>query len=729
MGNTTCSVLNKISLESLKSTQGATTTCKVHQYLQRLEPCEALWNDTDLTLEQLIDVLAYGVEVMEARMNIPGTTMTCLMKSHVLADMSRHCKMELELCQEWVAAKHRISFQNAYDCWEDVQQGMCRSLAGGWRKTLRDLLLDNGLDQQEDFAVWSKPGVGIRSTCSRGQTLLHRICARQFWALAQPLVDYGCPINTQDRDGCTALLLATEHGAWPVCKLLVQAKANVQIADLKGETPLLVACRQQHVGIALLLIKAGAKVQSKTTKGATALALSVQGPEQLVRCLLDADANPGAVYKGRTALLLALQHLPSSHVVCMLILQHMGPPALDRPDPLGMNPLHHAIQGGDQVLLAALLAQGADPHYVCDGCPPLASAAGIGLLDACRSLLQYQADPDVGDALRHAPLVYAARGGHMAVCQLLLEHGANPNITGMDGAAPLLMALGQRDWPLCLALVQAGCNLDLKDPSANSQRALELAMQYGQLDLSTEMVARGADLNWHRAGEDGVPPLLLALSARWTGLALAMIAKGVNPNARRADGTGALQLSAFQGWDVMSEALLDAGADVSPQAGGTSVCIHLLEKGCLRLCLRLLEQACFDAQAQDEHGNTLLMLVISRATGSCFSSAEANSLDRADGAVNGKIHGHAVLEAPEDHFKLLQLLIARKANLDHVVGGQSALTMALRNQNETVANLLLDEGAELLHVPPEVIEAAAIAGMQTVCERMKQTSEAQLEGK
>jgi len=58
-------------------------------------------------------------------------------------------------------------------------------------------------------------------------------------------------------------------------------------------------------------------------------------------------------------------------------------------------------------------------------------------LQIAEKLLQYGADPNIGDQFENTPLHRAASKGHVKLVKLLLQYGVNLNHRNSEGNTPL----------------------------------------------------------------------------------------------------------------------------------------------------------------------------------------------------------------------------------------------------------------------------------------------------
>jgi uncharacterized protein len=127
------------------------------------------------------------------------------------------------------------------------------------------------------------------------------------------LLGLGVDVNAKDKEGWTALLLATNRDRASVVQMLLDGGADVNATcDCPGYlsggwTALMIASREGRAGLAKMLVAKHAAVDMRNNGGKAALALAAsKGDAEVVRILLDAGANVNAQDdEGRTPLMQA----------------------------------------------------------------------------------------------------------------------------------------------------------------------------------------------------------------------------------------------------------------------------------------------------------------------------------------------------------------------------------------------------------------------------------------
>ncbi|XP_036928161.1 ankyrin repeat domain-containing protein 6 [Acanthopagrus latus] len=108
------------------------------------------------------------------------------------------------------------------------------------------------------------PGPGL-------QTALHRAAMVGNSDTVAALIQGGCAMDLQDRDGNTALHEVSWHGFSNCVKLLVKAGADLHIRNKAGNTALHLACQNAHAQTARLLLLGGSAPDTKNNAGDTCL--------------------------------------------------------------------------------------------------------------------------------------------------------------------------------------------------------------------------------------------------------------------------------------------------------------------------------------------------------------------------------------------------------------------------------------------------------------------------
>ncbi len=107
------------------------------------------------------------------------------------------------------------------------------------------------------------------------------------------LLSNGAEVNAKDKNGVTALLLASQNGHREVVEILLAKGAEVNAKEKKyGFTPLMLAAQNGHRGVVEVLLGKGAEVNVRSQDSSTALmAASGEGHQKIVEALLTKGAE------------------------------------------------------------------------------------------------------------------------------------------------------------------------------------------------------------------------------------------------------------------------------------------------------------------------------------------------------------------------------------------------------------------------------------------------------
>ncbi|RDE18378.1 ankyrin repeat domain-containing protein [Motiliproteus coralliicola] len=118
----------------------------------------------------------------------------------------------------------------------------------------------------------------------------------------------GVPVDSRDKRGRTALLIATHHNAVESARLLIAAGADVNAKDDLQDSPYLYAGAEGRLEILKMTVAAGADLSSVNRYGGTALTPAAHhGHIEVVRYLLTTEIDIDQInHLGWTALLEAV---------------------------------------------------------------------------------------------------------------------------------------------------------------------------------------------------------------------------------------------------------------------------------------------------------------------------------------------------------------------------------------------------------------------------------------
>lgn len=197
---------------------------------------------------------------------------------------------------------------------------------------------------------------GGLATASDGDALRNAAAMGDADAVAR-FIGIGTPLETRDRDGRTALMLATRANHVEVARILIDAGADVNAKDRIADSPYLFAAAEGRLEILHMTLRRGADLASTNRYGGTGLIPAAHhGHVETVYALLRTKIDIDHINRlGWTALLEAviLGDGSPSYVEIVEALVNAGAKTAIA-DREGVTPLDHARRRGFREIVAIL---------------------------------------------------------------------------------------------------------------------------------------------------------------------------------------------------------------------------------------------------------------------------------------------------------------------------------------------------------------------------------------
>ena len=187
--------------------------------------------------------------------------------------------------------------------YKEIEEAIKESLVQSFEKLLEGDKFERVLDECE-YANGHKVIVSKEKAINLG---------KQFWGNdgklksakeIEVLIQQGADVNIKNKDGNTALIIASEKGSLDLVNMLLENGADVQQKDGRGWTALMWASSCRNKEIVEMLISKGADINAKSQEGNTALMFaSKRGENEIAKMLLEGGADVNVQNKyGSTAL-------------------------------------------------------------------------------------------------------------------------------------------------------------------------------------------------------------------------------------------------------------------------------------------------------------------------------------------------------------------------------------------------------------------------------------------
>ena len=256
--------------------------------------------------------------------------------------------------------------------------------------------------------------------------------------MVQEVLDQGADVNDRDKDGSSALHLASIGDHEEAVRLLLSDGADVNALDDHSNTPLIAACGFFH----------GAKLTGSC--------------ESVVRLLLEGSADCNAQDDmGRTALYNAIHHWKGA--IIPLLLEYgadVNTKDCKRDEAIRIVP-KCCDDGGPVEVIDLLLDHGAHfDNWGKGGKTALIMAAGNGQAAAAGLLLGKGANVNYRSNRGHTALLRASGMGDGVMVRLLLDHGADCNIPDKHGWTALMEASVDGNDDVVKLLLEGGADVE-----------------------------------------------------------------------------------------------------------------------------------------------------------------------------------------------------------------------------------------------------------------------------
>jgi ankyrin repeat protein len=399
------------------------------------------------------------------------------------------------------------------------------------------------------LAPWSPLTVSLAAAAD---ARLADAVQRRDRTAARELLEQRLDVNAPQPDGATAIAWAAHWDDLETADLLIAAGADANAANDLGVTPLMLASINGSASMAGTLLKAGADPGAARASGETALILAARaGSVPAVKVLVAHGADVNARTRtGDTALMFAAAE---RHADVVRALVEVGADVHARAQ---------VVEKSAANRYAAQPVQRRADGTEEDGQPRLLyKGQAIAVAQLPKEGAGEPPRPEGG----FTPLLHAAMSGVLETVKALLGAGANINQAAADGMTPLIVSIVKFNEAVTLHLIEQGAEVNAAEAGFT---ALHSAALTGQIEVALALVARGADPNARlemplrmqatfvpynpelqtgRLAQIGATPFMLAAKAVNPEMMRRLLANGADPKRTADSGTTAMMLAAGLG--------------------------------------------------------------------------------------------------------------------------------------------------------------------------------------
>jgi ankyrin repeat protein len=315
---------------------------------------------------------------------------------------------------------------------------------------------------------------------------------------AQRLIANGVDINSRNKNGFTALWLATRYEHTHMVKFLLDHGAIAADIDIE------LATNSHTKEILKLLIEHGARVNTIDRLGLSSIRNAAAGGDpEIVKLLIDGGANVNltthgclAYSQGRQSALMVAALYGYEKIVKLLINHNANVnytqtyinDCISSEQDYVYTALTSAIYGGHHKIIQLLIDSGADVNQKnknrytpltlatdADNINEIAFNPPRPSLKSCYKMMQLllnnNADANLLDGYGNTPLVLAiSKRKNRKAVELLIGHGANVDLPDGHGVTPLSQAIARKRSEVIQLLIDRGASIE---------KAVQLLIDHG----------------------------------------------------------------------------------------------------------------------------------------------------------------------------------------------------------------------------------------------------------
>ena len=419
----------------------------------------------------------------------------------------------------------------------------------------------NNIEYESMFFLFSQLAIDINYQNKQGSTALMLASeGGHYHVVKLLLLNKGLNINIQNNNGGTALMFASLLGHHKVVQLLLSKDPDINIQSNNGVTALILSSRYGHHQVVKLLLSKDPDINIQDNDGWTALMITCQnGHHQVVEQLLIKDPDINIQNNdGWTALMIACQN--GHHLVVELLLSKDPDINIQKND--GWTALIFASANEHHQVVKLLLSKNPGINIQNNnGVTALMFASGNGHHQNVELLLSKDPDINIQNNNGVTALMFVSDNGHHRVVELLLSKDPDINIQNNNGWTALMFATAKGHDQVVELLLSKDPDINIQ--SNNGWTALMFASCYGHHQVVELLLSKDPDINIQN--NKGWTALIFASANGHHQVVELLLSKDPDINVQNNNGWTALMFASHYGHHQVVELLLSRDMDISIQ--------------------------------------------------------------------------------------------------------------------------------------------------------------------
>lgn len=544
--------------------------------------------------------------------------------------------------------------------------------------------------QLESYTMLLNYGANINQKDMYGDTVLHvATMANAPINVLELLIKKGAMVDERNKQGVTPIQIAIEQEHSEQVDFFAKNGADIFAEDKEGNSPLSKALSRPTPEMLKTLVKAE-NINAKDSGGNTALHIAIQkdAPAEYIKYLIDAGSDVNARNKnGDSVLLMAIQK-NRRDAGDMLLEKNADIFATNVEN---NSPLRIALTNGGEVqdwLITSKTLNTTDGS----GNTPLHYAAEWQLNDAVIFLIQKGAKVTAQNANGESALFSAVKGGNPETIKILVDNGVVVNSKDNHardnlGNTPLHAAVKWNALDAAKTLISLG--VDVNAQNLSGKAALNEACRSAKIDMAELLIKSGADIN--AADAAGRTVLMDAISGRNEQMVSLLLEHGANVQIQDLYGRNAYHSAALTGdIEIISMVRNAGGNPLGRDAGGESP-FSLVLKSDIKIIQAVLGS---NTSITDSDGNTPIHIAVARGVSSNILT-QLLTFGYPVSQRNGK--GMTALNlAVEDNNESLALVLLEYGADPYLStsDGENAITSVFKTKNFTILDAIVKYNSE-----------------------------------